>query len=1163
MHRHVVVTVVLFAWGLACSGSGNWSRIMNPCDKDHPCASGFECINGFCRIAQKDAVNNKDQMDAVKNKDLDIQVDRIDAASEDGVKENEIVHRDAGGEDINVKTDNREIEFYDVKPDVSSDLSSEDVAARDTGKDAPEDVYDGQTHCADGLTACDDVCVNLQKDSQNCGKCGHHCAEGQSCSEGKCINGCTGIKEPNGGCRCERGLWWELNFDRDPTQVDVNGDGKGDWRIRDGSAFDTSQLSGGIWHAPAWVDLDTVPDWPFDVPTSVHVRYRAASAGGRGAVFWINADTSVTEQVSIYAALSRTVGGQELRVMAKDADGNDVELARYSGLSNDFIDLWMSLDVEKDEVLVWVQGAYKGSYHYPTHKPYEDEFATLVGYGCDAEFDYVRIESCPDGVTTPKIPEPQPPAAPSDLTANTTSYDSVDLSWKDNANNETAYEVQWRTSDEPTFTKKKVISANSTSYTVTALQADTQYVFRVAAINAYGRSGYSNEATATTPHAPSIDCAASNVLCVDDTGGPFQEYSTIQKAVDAAKGGDVIYVANGLYRESVLIKKSNITLSAMPGDKDRAVISGAELITGWKLATSSELDGNPNVGSIYVADSPCQGEILRLFHGEGELPASRYPHADKKGEARYLHISWVDSNNPRRVFSSDDISKFSNGHFTGARVHVRTAQWRIGASRVSSSSSSGAVHLASGISGYDMAPKWGFFFTQVVGEIRASGEWAWKNGKIYLMWTGGKPSAIEAACRDWGIKVVAPVQNVTISGLTIRRERGDGIVVTKGDQQGVLITNNSISGCAGSGVRVEPGSGQVKVRYNHISDCWFAGINFWQTTAPEAIGNVIDSIGTSEYNGDVLTNGGFSECCGIMMIDGNNAKIANNDIKRVAYNGISVIDFTDAKGREIEQNYVDNAMLGLNDGGGIYLAVYQNNVGGWDEIHDNLVTNCIGSFLGTSPSSGYYPQGVGIYLDDRSQRVYVHDNVTAGNELNIFLHDANQCRVNGNLAYGGGMHRTKNVLYTNLRGYVNGKYTECKGGTHAQNEVTDNIYFSTSSKVPALNLDRRSACSEFSVSDRNKFYAPSTKILEKVNDTYYKYDLSGWQAKTGLDSHSVTLSASCAKSFIVLNLKRQQVTCSGGGGCVNINGGTISMPTTIKPLKALIFCGCTNTVHCQ
>jgi len=50
--------------------------------------------------------------------------------------------------------------------------------------------------CAEGLSACNGVCVNRQTDPMNCGLCGNVCASGQICFGGQCAN----------DNRCEAGL---------------------------------------------------------------------------------------------------------------------------------------------------------------------------------------------------------------------------------------------------------------------------------------------------------------------------------------------------------------------------------------------------------------------------------------------------------------------------------------------------------------------------------------------------------------------------------------------------------------------------------------------------------------------------------------------------------------------------------------------------------------------------------------------------------------------------------------------------------------------------------------------------------------------------------------------------------------------------------------------
>jgi hypothetical protein len=95
-----------------------------------------------------------------------------------------------------------------------------------------------------------------------------------------------------------------------------------------------------------------------------------------------------------------------------------------------------------------------------------------------------------------------PPADPSGLVA-TASSSQIDLSWSDNASNESAYAVERSLDGLGGWTEiAPTLPANSTSYTDTGLSPNTAYHYRVRATNASGASGYSAVASATTPDAP-------------------------------------------------------------------------------------------------------------------------------------------------------------------------------------------------------------------------------------------------------------------------------------------------------------------------------------------------------------------------------------------------------------------------------------------------------------------------------------------------------------------------------------------------------------------------------------------------------------------------------------------------------------------------------------
>jgi len=93
-------------------------------------------------------------------------------------------------------------------------------------------------------------------------------------------------------------------------------------------------------------------------------------------------------------------------------------------------------------------------------------------------------------------------ADPTGLSANAVSATQVSLGWTDNAANETNYLVQRSSDGGATWTNLATLGANATSYSDTAVNASSTYVYRVQAYNASVSSNYSNTATATTPAVP-------------------------------------------------------------------------------------------------------------------------------------------------------------------------------------------------------------------------------------------------------------------------------------------------------------------------------------------------------------------------------------------------------------------------------------------------------------------------------------------------------------------------------------------------------------------------------------------------------------------------------------------------------------------------------------
>jgi hypothetical protein len=95
---------------------------------------------------------------------------------------------------------------------------------------------------------------------------------------------------------------------------------------------------------------------------------------------------------------------------------------------------------------------------------------------------------------------PTAPLAPSSLTA-TAAAAQVGLSWTDNSSNETGFAIQRRTGTGGTWAQIATTAANVTSFADTSIDSSTTYYYRVEALNDSLESGFSNEASLTTPSA--------------------------------------------------------------------------------------------------------------------------------------------------------------------------------------------------------------------------------------------------------------------------------------------------------------------------------------------------------------------------------------------------------------------------------------------------------------------------------------------------------------------------------------------------------------------------------------------------------------------------------------------------------------------------------------
>ncbi len=89
-----------------------------------------------------------------------------------------------------------------------------------------------------------------------------------------------------------------------------------------------------------------------------------------------------------------------------------------------------------------------------------------------------------------------PPTAPAGLEISAVSHDEVTLQWQDLSNNESAFEIERRSTGD--FERLATVGANLTQFRSLGLDSATSYEYRVRAVNVSGGSAYSNIAMTMT-----------------------------------------------------------------------------------------------------------------------------------------------------------------------------------------------------------------------------------------------------------------------------------------------------------------------------------------------------------------------------------------------------------------------------------------------------------------------------------------------------------------------------------------------------------------------------------------------------------------------------------------------------------------------------------------
>jgi hypothetical protein len=220
------------------------------------------------------------------------------------------------------------------------------------------------------------------------------------------------------------------------------------------------------------------------------------------------------------------------------------------------------------------------------------------------------------------------PAAPSALVLTVQSSNAIGLTWTDNSDNESGFQIERQTGGTGPWTVVTTTAADIVSYSDATVLPETQYAYRVSAVNSAGTTAVTNVVSGTTPSA---------VILTPGSGwtGPTAQPDTQGQA------GQTGYTATAIARWDV------VPYQTFSGDFNVGVVAFdiagidhvAFSVNGGPWSNVSEMTLNPQTGVVEYWATMRAGDFAQ--DGAVEVRAIAVP---KVGVPRVLDALTLYSN---------------------------------------------------------------------------------------------------------------------------------------------------------------------------------------------------------------------------------------------------------------------------------------------------------------------------------------------------------------------------------------------------------------------------------------------------------------------------------------------------------------------------------------
>lgn len=603
-------------------------------------------------------------------------------------------------------------------------------------------------------------------------------------------------------------------------------------------------------------------------------------------------------------------------------------------------------------------------------------------------------------------------------------------------------------------------------------------------------------------------------------GAPFETIAKVN-ALSLQPGDSVLFKCGDTWRaEQLVVGKSGaegapITFGSYPAAcANKPILSGSRPIDGWSV----------HAGQIYVADLPA-GEfpmgINQLFQDGQRLLLGRWPNLDA-GDGGY---SFVDSHTAGgNQFGDNELPGIN---WSGGIVHLKNIRWSMIDRQVTGSGGS-TLTLNKGISclisGWGACTGWGYFINNHLGTLDQDGEWYYDAAarKVYLVSSSGAPSDVEGAVileeastlRHGGIMLSdgSATAYVVIDNFEIKNWFNHGIGTPGGMSRDIYhhitVRNVTIKDVDAAGVRLSswlerPSNGRKGLRGGRhmvFTDNVIDGANHFGITGYFAAStfedNQIENIALIENLGksgmgcgitrDQCTeNGdGFRIRCYDVRDSGYGNTLRYNRFVKIGYNGVDVF----GPDTTLEKNFITQSCYSKADCGGV--RTFGSDSLSTTEVYnirliDNIIVDIPGNVDGCHASRAAF--GMGLYVDH-----YSHDVESRGNTIiSTTITGINYQRSTGQIV--------DNIVYNASYGTAYAAHVSL--GRESSASLSGNVLYGLNAQ--AWTLYSRDLAN-FATSDYNYLFHPYVEKHIAHGPSWTRYTFAGWQAYSGLESHSVT-----------------------------------------------------------